>query len=132
MPASRLIASALASAYPTRVNTAAAASNRRCFWTSRRTSSGGAWRPRGIGCWVGSSAVTSPRSLDRLPAVRSAALLCALAIGAAGCGGSPRDSTKEFEGEEQQVAAAVEQIEKAARDDKPATVCDRLFTDARL
>jgi hypothetical protein len=64
--------------------------------------------------------------------VRSAALLCALAVGAAGCGSAPRDSTQEFKGEEQKVAAAVEQIEAAARDDKPATVCDKLFTDARL
>lgn len=64
--------------------------------------------------------------------MRTATILCALAVGVAGCGGSPRDSTKEFKGEEQKVAAAVEQIEKAARDDKPATVCDKLFTDARL
>jgi phage tail sheath gpL-like len=65
--------------------------------------------------------------------VRSAVLFCVLALGATGCGGTaPRDSAKEFKGEEQKVAAAVEQIEKAARADKPATVCEKLFTDARL
>jgi hypothetical protein len=64
--------------------------------------------------------------------MRTAALICLLALALAGCGSASSDSTKEFKGEEQKVAAAVEQIEKAARDDKPATVCDRLFTDARL
>ena len=64
--------------------------------------------------------------------MRTAALLCLLAGAVAGCGSASSDSTKEFKGEEQKVAAAVEQIEKAARDNKPDTVCTRLFTDTRL
>lgn len=50
----------------------------------------------------------------------------------AGCGSSSSDSTKEFKGEEQKVAAVVEQLEKAARDNKPGTVCTKLFTQSRL
>ena len=47
MPASRAIASAVASAKPLRAKTAEAAANSRARWRSCRTSSGGAWRPRG-------------------------------------------------------------------------------------
>ncbi len=64
--------------------------------------------------------------------MRKASLLCLAAVVLAGCGGAPSDSTKEFKGEEQKVAAVIEQIEKAARDDDPGTVCTKLFTDARL
>jgi len=55
-----------------------------------------------------------------------------LALGIAGCGGAARDSTKDFAGEKQKVAAVVEELEKAARADDPGTVCTKLFTDARL
>jgi hypothetical protein len=71
-------------------------------------------------------------SLDRLPAVRKTALLSVLALGVAGCGGAARDSAKEFKDEKAKVAAVIEQIEKAARDDKPETVCDKLLTQTRL
>jgi len=66
--------------------------------------------------------------------VRRAALLCLTALVMAGCGSSSgsSDSTKEFKGEEQKVASVVEQLEQAARDNKPATVCTKLFTKARL
>jgi hypothetical protein len=64
--------------------------------------------------------------------VRKALPLCLLALVATGCGSTPRDSAKEFTGEKQKVAAVVEQIEKAARADDPATVCDKLFTRERL
>jgi hypothetical protein len=64
--------------------------------------------------------------------VRTAALLSLLAVAVTGCGGAARDSTKEFTGEKQKVAAVVEALEKAARDNKPDTVCTKLFTDARL
>src|SRR4051794_38833888 len=47
MPASRAIASALASAYPARAKTAAAASSRRVRCTDCLTSRGGACLPRG-------------------------------------------------------------------------------------
>jgi hypothetical protein len=64
--------------------------------------------------------------------VRSTALLCLLTLAATGCGAAPKDSTKDFKGEEQKVAAVVERIETAARDDKPDTVCEELLTAARL
>jgi hypothetical protein len=49
-----------------------------------------------------------------------------------GCGAAPKDSTKQFKGEQQKVAAVVEQIEKAARDDKPEVVCGKLLSAALL
>jgi hypothetical protein len=58
--------------------------------------------------------------------------LCVLALAAAGCGGAPRDSAKSFKGEDQKVAAVVEQLEKAARADKPGTVCTTLLSDTLL
>ena len=64
--------------------------------------------------------------------MRTAALICLLALALAGCGSASSDSTKEFKGEEQKVAAVIEDIEQAARDNKPDTVCTKLFTDARL
>jgi hypothetical protein len=64
--------------------------------------------------------------------VRSAAVLCLLAIAATGCGAAPKDSTKKFKGEQQKVAAVVEQLETAARDDKPQVVCGELLSDALL
>jgi glycine/serine hydroxymethyltransferase len=64
--------------------------------------------------------------------VRKTALLSVLALGLAGCAGAASDSAKEFKGEQAKVAAVIEQIEKAARDDKPDVVCERLLTDARL
>ena len=50
----------------------------------------------------------------------------------AGCGGAARDSATQFQGEEAKVAAVIEQIEKAAREDKADVVCERLLTQARL
>jgi hypothetical protein len=64
--------------------------------------------------------------------VRTAFSLCLVALVVAGCGGAARDSTKEFKGEEQKVAAVVEALETAARDDNADTVCARLFTSGRL
>jgi hypothetical protein len=58
--------------------------------------------------------------------------LCVLALAAAGCGGAPRDSAKSFKGEDQKVAAVVEQLEKAARADKPGTVCTTLLSATLL
>jgi hypothetical protein len=58
--------------------------------------------------------------------------LCLLAAVATGCGGTPRDSAKSFKGEDQKVASVVEQLEKAARADKPATVCTTLLSDTLL
>jgi len=64
--------------------------------------------------------------------VRNPSVACFLAVVIAGCGAAPSDSAKEFKGEKQKVAAVVEALEKAARDDKPDTVCAKLFTADRL
>lgn len=63
--------------------------------------------------------------------MRSAAL-CLVALALAGCGVAPRDSAKEFKGDERVVAAVVERLETAARDDDPAVVCTRLLSTSLL
>jgi hypothetical protein len=55
-----------------------------------------------------------------------------LALTVAGCGGVASDSAKDFKGEQAKVAAVIEQIEKAARADKPDVVCENLLTEERL
>jgi hypothetical protein len=60
--------------------------------------------------------------------MRPLAALCLLAFVVAGCGAAPRDSAKDFKGDEQKVAAVVERLEKAARDDDPALVCKQLLS----
>jgi hypothetical protein len=60
--------------------------------------------------------------------MRSVAALCLLALALAGCGAAPRDSAKDFKGDERPVADVVERLEKAARDDDPAIVCKTLLS----
>lgn len=64
--------------------------------------------------------------------MRPALVLCALAIALTACGAAPRDSAKEFEGAERGVAATVEDLESAARDDDPDTVCSKLLAERLL
>lgn len=64
--------------------------------------------------------------------MRSVAALCLVALALAGCGAVPRDSAKQFKGEERVVAGVVERIETAARDDDPAVVCTRLLSTSLL
>jgi hypothetical protein len=64
--------------------------------------------------------------------MRSVAALCLLALVLAGCGAAPRDSAKNFKGEEQTVAKVVERLEQAARDDDPAFVCKQLLSTKLL
>lgn len=64
--------------------------------------------------------------------MRTTVLLSVLALAVAGCGGAASDSAKEFTGEEAKVAAVIERIEKAARDDDADAVCETLLTEARL
>ncbi len=64
--------------------------------------------------------------------MRAAPALCLLALVVAGCGAAPQDSAKEFDGQEKAVAAVVERLETAARDDKPDVVCTRLLSDSLL
>lgn len=64
--------------------------------------------------------------------MRSVTALCLVALVLAGCGAAPRDSAQQFTGEERAVAAVVERVETAARDDDPAIVCTRLLSTSLL
>jgi hypothetical protein len=64
--------------------------------------------------------------------MRPAAVLSLLALAVAGCGAAPRDSAQDFKGDERAVAAVVERLESAARDDDPAVVCTRLLSTTLL
>ena len=64
--------------------------------------------------------------------MRPALLLCLLALWLAACGAEPRDSAKDFEGDERAVAAAVEDLESAARDNDTEAVCTKLFAQRLL
>jgi hypothetical protein len=60
--------------------------------------------------------------------MRFADALCLLGLVLAGCGAAPRDSAQDFNGDKREVAAVVERLESAARDDKPDVVCTRLLS----
>lgn len=64
--------------------------------------------------------------------MRPALVLCILALGLAACGAAPRNSAEDFSGAERPVAVAVEDLESAARDGKPAVVCGRLLAEDLL
>ena len=64
--------------------------------------------------------------------MRSHAVLCLLALAVAGCGAAPRDSAQDFKGEQRAVAAVVERLEAAGRDDKPDVVCTQLLSSKLL
>ena len=64
--------------------------------------------------------------------MRKTALLSVLALAVTGCAGANTDSAEEFKGEKGKVAAVVEQLEKAAREDNPELVCEQLLTKGRL
>ncbi|HEX6390443.1 MAG TPA: hypothetical protein VFZ89_13365 [Solirubrobacteraceae bacterium] len=64
--------------------------------------------------------------------MRSALLLCALALALTACGAEPRDSTTEFKGDERAVAKTVEDLETAARDDDSTAVCTKLLAEELL
>ncbi len=64
--------------------------------------------------------------------MRPALLLAVVALVLAACGAAPRDSAKEFQGDERAVASAVEGLESAARDDDSKAVCTNLFAPRLL
>jgi hypothetical protein len=64
--------------------------------------------------------------------VRTAAVLCVLALIAAGCGAGETDSSKSFDGQERAVARAVEDLEKAGRDGKEREICSQLLSERLL
>jgi hypothetical protein len=63
--------------------------------------------------------------------MRPALLFCVLSLTLVACGTTSRDSTKEFKGAERGVAAAVEDLESAARKNDGDKVCTTLLS-ARL
>lgn len=64
--------------------------------------------------------------------MRSSILACLLALVLGGCGSTPRDSAKEFDGDKAKVAAVVEELETAARKNEPGKVCTDLLSDRLL
>jgi hypothetical protein len=64
--------------------------------------------------------------------MRPALLLCVLALSLTACGAAPRDSAKEFKGDQRAVAAAVEDLESAARDGDSEAACTKLFAQRLL
>jgi hypothetical protein len=64
--------------------------------------------------------------------VRTAAVICLVALLLVGCGAAAKDSADDFKGDEKKVAAVFDSLEKAAKDDKPATVCTQLFAKTLL
>jgi len=63
--------------------------------------------------------------------MRPALLLCILSLALVACGAGSRDSAEEFTGAERGVAAAVEDLESAARKNEGEKVCTTLLS-ARL
>ncbi|MEA2233069.1 MAG: hypothetical protein QOD83_2885 [Solirubrobacteraceae bacterium] len=64
--------------------------------------------------------------------MRSAAAFCLVALAVAGCGAAPKDSSKDFKGDERAVAAVVENLESAARKDDEGKICTKLLTPSLL
>ena len=62
-----------------------------------------------------------------MPRLVAFALFLALAL--AGCGGT-NDSAGEFEGAEQDVARAIEDLEEAGQEDEPRRICQALLAEA--
>ena len=130
IPASRAIASAVASAKPLRAKTAEAAANRRARWRSWRTSSGGACRPRGAvsgslialdGRWrdypLAPHAPVAPPSPP--PARRRDRRLRAV-----------ESSAGDFKGAEKDVAETIEQLQTSAQNRKPEDICSEVLSSS--
>jgi hypothetical protein len=64
--------------------------------------------------------------------MRPALLLCVLALTLASCTAAPRDSAKDFKGDERAVAQAVEDLETAARKNDGDAACTKLFAQQLL
>ena len=65
--------------------------------------------------------------------MRSALALCLVALTLSACGAAaPRDSAEEFSGEKRAVAAAVEDMEEAARKNDSDRLCTKLLSEELL
>ena len=61
----------------------------------------------------------------RLPLGLGAAAGCLLLAGA--CGGDEGPNAKRYDGDKKDVAAVIDDLQQAARDDKPKVICDEVF-----
>ena len=64
--------------------------------------------------------------------MRSAAAFCIVALAVVGCGAAPKDSSKDFKGDERAVAAVVENLENTARKEDETKICTRLLSPSLL
>ena len=65
--------------------------------------------------------------------MRAALAICLLALALSACGAAaPRNSAEEFSGDERAVAAAVENVEDAARENDAGRLCTRLLSEKLL
>jgi hypothetical protein len=55
-----------------------------------------------------------------------------VALAVVGCGSTPKDSSKDFKGDERAVAAVVENLENTARKDDAAKICTKLLAPSLL
>src|SRR4051794_32947494 len=112
-----------------RAKTAAAASLRRRRCRSWRTSSGGAWRPRGI--VLRSVIHTHRRAASLAFPMRLAALVAASSvIFLVGCAPRTTSSTGDFQGAEKAVAQKVADLGDAGSKRKPADICGGIVSEA--
>jgi len=61
--------------------------------------------------------------------MRTPLAVCVLALVLSACGAAPRDSAQDFSGTERDVAATVEGLESAAREDNSDELCTQLLSD---
>jgi hypothetical protein len=65
--------------------------------------------------------------------MKASLALCALAFLLSACGSAaPRDSAEDFSGADRAVAATVERMETAAREDDPERLCTQLLSEKLL
>jgi len=64
--------------------------------------------------------------------MRTFLAVCVLALVLSACGATPRDSARDFSGPKRSVAAAVEDVEDAARKDDPGRLCKALLSPRLL
>ena len=62
-----------------------------------------------------------------MPRLLTLPLLILAALALAACGGTGGDSAQEFEGAEQEVARAIEDLEEAGQEDEPRRICQALL-----
>lgn len=64
--------------------------------------------------------------------MRCAAAFCLVALAVIGCGSAPKDSSKDFKGDERAVAAVIENLESTSRKEDEAKICTKLLMPSLL